>query len=466
MRDAGHFRTQAAAASLFAMGDHGKRIMLILGACLLSACVPASSMKQTSVLPALDLADIQSIEGVSTAPKQRSEALPSPSIPAEAEVAAEAKTKAAPSVLLAGLPAEDIARIQAEAKALFARHWPVVAERSRYVRARIRESFEELAVPAALEVLPVVESGYNPYALSPAGAMGLWQLMPGTARGLGIRKPRHLDGRRHVTTSTRAALEYLLGLQQRFGNWPLALAAYHLGPAAVARRLEKQPWQPQDGLDALPLPGVTRAYVRHVLGLAALYHMGVFTLPEPVPTRILKVKGPIDLKRLASSAGMSKQDLFHLNPGLQYSQYLHESIELHVPETHYERFREMLAEAAPELIRITVRSGDSLWTLARAYGTSIDHLRRINPNVHSHLRAGQTLMVPASKLVHARPSPNPLLSQGRRILYKVRTGDNLWTIAKKFGTTPRSIVRANRLNDPSLLRPGDTLWILARIRPS
>ncbi len=81
------------------------------------------------------------------------------------------------------------------------------------------------------------------------------------------------------------------------------------------------------------------------------------------------------------------------------------------------------------------------------------------------LRIGQRLRVPANLLARATPRPNPLLSQGRRIRYRVRAGDSLWTIARRFGTTPASIARANELDPDDILRPGRKLWVVARIRP-
>jgi membrane-bound lytic murein transglycosylase D len=114
----------------------------------------------------------------------------------------------------------------------------------------------------------------------------------------------------------------------------------------------------------------------------------------------------------------------------------------------------------------TIQSGDSLWTLARRHHTSVNHLRSLNPGLGDLLRIGKQMKVPANQLARANPLPNPLLSQGRRIRYKVRSGDSLWVIAQRFGTTTRDIARSNQISQTALIRPGDTLWIIARIRPS
>ena len=372
----------------------------------------------------------------------------------------------APSELLLGLSHADIAHIQAEAKRHFLKHWPIVSERSRFVHERVQETIKRMGAPEELVVLPIVESGYNPYAFSHAGAMGLWQIMPGTARLLGLRDKPGVNGRRDVVRSTETAIKYLLKMKAKFGNWPLAFAAYHRGPGSIRKSLRKHPWQPQDGLDRLPIPGITRAYVRHVLGLAALTRLGVIEFPPAHKTQPLIVQGPVDLQRLAKASGINRHDIFRFNPELDYSQYVKGAITLHVPESIHSIAQQNLPDATPKQVQIKVRKGDNLWNLARKYGTSVSHLRRINPGLNTHLSIGKALMVPATKQLRASTSLNPLLTNGRRILYKVRRGDTLWHIAQRFGTSTRAIARANSLKENAYLQPGDRLWVRARIRPS
>ncbi|MDT8376278.1 MAG: LysM peptidoglycan-binding domain-containing protein [Mariprofundaceae bacterium] len=370
------------------------------------------------------------------------------------------------SELFKGLPFSDLAASQAEVKRHVLPHWPKIAERSRYVRGRLLAVLEAMDAPSGLQAIPVIESGYNPYALSHAGAMGLWQLMPRTAKGLGVSSSGGLNGRRNVEISTQAAADYLISMRERFGHWPLAFAAYHLGPTAVARRLKHSPWRPEDGLNSMPVPSVTRAYVRHVIGFAALLHMKSIEFPEPFPTTVLELLPPVDLKMLASVSGLDRETLFLFNPGLDHSQYLKDEVALHIPREHEAIVVQKLEEVGPEYVNATIQSGDSLWTLARRHHTSVTHLRRLNPELGNLLSIGKQLKVPANQLARANPLPNPLLSQGRRIRYKVRSGDSLWVIAQRFGTTARDIARSNQISQDKLIRPGDTLWILARIRPS
>lgn len=370
-----------------------------------------------------------------------------------------------PDPLLAGIRPDDLAMAQAQAKRNYLKYWPYISGKSRYVRYRMLAELDDLHAPRSLEAVPIVESGYNPYALSHAGAMGLWQLMPRTARFLGIRKASDIDGRRHVESSSQAAIRYLQMLHKRFGNWPLALAAYNFGPNALARRLRKVPWQPEDGINNMPVPAVTLAYVRDIIGLAALLHMRTLSFPDPLPTRSITVESPVDLKELASASDLGIEDFFLFNPGLNQAQYLKRPVTIHVPEDKVDSVLTAKESCGPSFVSIKVREGDSLWSIAHRHHIRVSYLRRLNPGISSTLSIGQRLKVPANMLARASALPNPLLSHGRRIRYKVRSGDSLWKIAERFGTTPQAIARSNEISVDTLLRPGDRLWILARIQP-
>ena len=367
------------------------------------------------------------------------------------------------NVFLQGLPPQDIARAQASVKKHLLPHWHRITTRSTLVRQRLVNTLEEMHAPLSLQVIPAIESGYQPYALSRTGAMGLWQLMPQTARSLGIEHNPYLDGRRHIETSTHAAVTYLQKQYQRFGNWPLAFAAYNMGPNGLAKRLKKQPWTLQDGLDNMPVPQETKNYVRHIIGLTALLEMHIIAFPPALETKAITLHAPVDLKQLAKSSHLSDSLLFQLNPGLQYSQYLQHDITIHAPIKSLPLLQKQQHSHRPKYIKVQVQAGDSLWKLARQHHSSVSQLRKLNPKLPHTLRVGSYITVPAHTFSRAVATNNPLLSQGRRIHYKVHKGDSLWSISRKFGTSPHAIARANQLSKHAIIRPGDRLWILARI---
>ncbi len=213
-----------------------------------------------------------------------------------------------------GLAPVEIEKVRMEAWNTYGRHWKTIATRSQYVRQPMLEALEKMGAPKELQMIPVVESSYDPYAQSEMGATGLWQLMPLTAKDLRIKSDRFVDGRREITASTKGAARFLLKQRKRFGNWPLAFAAYHLGPSGVQRRINRRPWQPEDGLKKIPLPPITKTYVRNILGLIALHRVGELQFPKPFPTKTIHVQTPINLDVLHEKSRAAQRSALPFQP--------------------------------------------------------------------------------------------------------------------------------------------------------
>lgn len=152
------------------------------------------------------------------------------------------------------------------------------------LRPLLSTILESEGVPQEIVSVVVVESGGRTTALSPKGALGLWQLMPDTARRYGLVVTPSRDERLDVEKSTRAAAHYLRDLYQQFGSWPLALAAYNAGEQRVQRAVEHAGIRDFIQLSSLRLlPQETRSYVPAVL--SAMQLLGVSYLPvEPKQT--------------------------------------------------------------------------------------------------------------------------------------------------------------------------------------
>lgn len=177
-------------------------------------------------------------------------------------------------------------------------------------------------LPPELVFIPLVESGYNPYAESPVGAVGPWQLMPGTAQQYGVIRHDWFDGRKDLVASTRGALNYLSYLHSLLGrDWQLALAAYNAGEgtvqAAMAQNSEKGR---RTDFWSLSLPEETRQYVPKLLALVRLYRTGQIQLPavsEGARLTALHVENGVSLAWLARQLGQSKDTLGYYNAGLE-----------------------------------------------------------------------------------------------------------------------------------------------------
>lgn len=147
-----------------------------------------------------------------------------------------------------------------------------ILSRSQPYMHHIVAELEKRRLPLVFALLPLIESAYNPKARSHMGAVGLWQLMPGTARAYGVKLSRSYDGRQDVFASTEAALDYLSYLAELFEeDWLLVLAAYNAGEGTIMRAIRRNEAAnlPTD-FWSLRLPKETQQYVPKLLALAEL----------------------------------------------------------------------------------------------------------------------------------------------------------------------------------------------------
>ncbi|NEX17498.1 MAG: lytic transglycosylase [Halochromatium sp.] len=189
----------------------------------------------------------------------------------------------------------------------------------------ILEELERNGLPAELALLPEVESRYNPHAISPKSATGMWQFMPYTGVEMGLKQNRWYDGRNDILASTRGAIAYLRQLHRELeGDWALALAAYNAGPGRVraAQRANQAAGKPVD-FWSLDLPTETENYVPKLLAIAKLvreHEAFGLSMPE-VANRprieIVESRQQIDLAQAAAACGVTVTQLKRLNPGLK-----------------------------------------------------------------------------------------------------------------------------------------------------
>lgn len=177
-------------------------------------------------------------------------------------------------------------------------------------------------MPAELALLPLVESDYDPYAKSPVGASGLWQIMPQTATHLSLKSNQAYDARRDIVASTDAALGYLDDLHRMFKNdWALALAAYNWGPGNVQKAVKRKSLMGQATYWDIKMPKETQNYVPKLFALVAIIkNPGKYNITLPkisAQTQLATVQvGPkVDLKKVAQDTGIGVDMMRKLNPG-------------------------------------------------------------------------------------------------------------------------------------------------------
>lgn len=187
----------------------------------------------------------------------------------------------------------------------------------------IVEKIEESDIPMEMALLPIVESAFDPFAYSHGRAAGLWQFIPGTAKRFGIKQNWWFDGRRDAISSTNGAIKYLKYLNNMFdGDWLHAVAAYNSGEGRVMRAIKKNKklGKPTDFWH-LDLPRETRAYVPKLLALSDLLarsdelEFDWPTMKNEAVTQVVDIGSQIDLAMAADWAGLTVEQLHSLNPG-------------------------------------------------------------------------------------------------------------------------------------------------------
>ncbi len=219
----------------------------------------------------------------------------------------------------------------------------------------ILEDLEAHKLPLDLALLPILESGYEPRAVSPKLASGIWQFMAGTGREYGLIKTDWYDGRLDIVTSTRAAGRFLAHLSRKFqGDWLLALAAYNCGEKRVEQAIaaNRAAGQPTD-FWSLKLPAETMAYVPRLLALSTIFSnpkaYGLALQPQPYRPTLVKIRFehrmPVD--EVSRLAGMSVEEFTHLNPGfIQNTVAVDAPSELLLPEYKRAEFQGRLEVAS------------------------------------------------------------------------------------------------------------------------
>ncbi len=288
------------------------------------------------------------------------------------------------------------------------------------------EALEAYGLPLELKYLPIIESALNPSAVSRAGAAGLWQFMTSTAKIYGLTVNSLVDERRDPIKSTWAAARYLKDLYDIYKDWNLVIAAYNCGPGNVNKAIKRTEGKADYWEIYYNLPKETRGYVPAFI--AANYVMTYYCDHNICPmqtdlsmtTDTIHVNRQLHFKQIAEVCDIPMDEIRDLNPQYRRDIIPGNSQEciLRLPNEHlytlisnmdsvYNHKKDQLfthratvnlkettsAKQASAVVYHKIRSGDTLSTIARRYGTTVSRIKRLNGLKNNNIRAGKTIRV-------------------------------------------------------------------------
>ena len=327
-------------------------------------------------------------------------------------------------------------------------------------QATIERIFDDYGLPKELFFVGLIESGYYLGAKSRASAVGPWQFIRDTGKRYGLTIRGGVDERRSIVKSTQAAALYFQDLYNIFGDWELALSAYNAGEYGVVRRIRKAKTRDYYELSAKKvLPKETRHYVPKVLAAMKIVQnpqkYGI-TLPKPQADRYLNtkevtLKRRVSLDHLVKKTGVPKSTILALNPDLYWRTipYVRNGLTVYLPNKNYKAIEEINTRErfVASSTSYKVKRGDNLSKIAERFNVGLSDLKRAN-NIgrSSIIRVGQRLNIPGEGSQYQN--------------YKVRRGDNLYSIARKNHTSISKILKLNNLRTRTIY-PGQSLKLPA-----
>ena len=296
---------------------------------------------------------------------------------------------------------------------------------SQYYFPLIEEELIKAGLPVELRALPIIESALSTTAVSPMGAVGLWQFMPSTGKSYGLEVNSLVDERRDPVRSTQAACRYLKDLYAIYNDWSLAIAAYNCGPGNVNKAIARSGGNGRTFWDIYDyLPRETRGYVPAFIGAsyAYAYHRqhGIELTEAPIPlaTDTVRIDRIMHLQQIASTIDVPIETLRQLNPQYKLdiipattkpytlvlpqrslTQYVANEPAILAKDSLY--LKEYINPANLDKKRqersgtvYTVKKGDTLGAIARRYRVTTAQLMRWNNIKSAHkLRIGQRLRI-------------------------------------------------------------------------
>lgn len=369
-------------------------------------------------------------------------------------------------------------------------------ERANLYLYQIVQEVQKRHMPMEIALLPAIESAYKPSAYSRARAAGLWQFTLSTGRLYGLKSNWWYDQRRDVLRSTNAALDYLQNLNHDFnGNWDLALAAYNSGEGTVQHAIaHNRKLGLSTAYSQLKLPRETELYVPKLMAMVnivrdpAKFGLQLREIPNSPYFVRVKTHSQVDLGVVARLANVSMHELYRMNPAFNHwTTGPGGTHELLVPVSSKEAVVQGLKDLPPQdrvqWARHRVRRGDSLYRVAREYGVTVAAIRTTNHMHNNLLHLGQNLLIPVSgrrlvipsSIAQAEPAVHherlrtylhmARYNQRVRIVHRVRPGESLWSIARRYNVYVSQLAHWNYMGVRDALKLGQRvlIWTSPRV---
>lgn len=367
-------------------------------------------------------------------------------------------------------------------------HATIIAKDPQYIKQLVQRAgpyidyiigkLEQNQLPIEIALLPMIESNFNPFAQSSAGAAGLWQMMPGTATGFGVAQNCWYDGRKDIVDSTNAAIKYLQYLYKLFdSDWLLALAAYNSGEGTIKKAIanNRKNNKPTD-FWSLDIPQQTKDYVPRLLALVAIinnpkkYNVTLPSFEQKKYFKIIQIDTQISLHTIAKLANLSLDDIILLNPG--YTKNNTSPVDKNkilLPCNSINNFKHNLKHFS-HTVNYKVKPKDSLIKIAKQFKVTIQEIQSINKLSNNNIRIGQILVIPNSILqpddviqnIHPlskRNQNNTNIPKHKKILHTVKKNDTYASIAKKYGVSIAAIEFWNKNSHHKPLKLNQTIII-------
>lgn len=414
----------------------------------------------------------------------------------------ENKTKKIPAEYIfsnneLSIPQNDLVRFFIEYYTTVGREYLVRSfKRMEFYYPMVSKYIKEIGLPKDIAALAIIESGYLPRAISQKGALGIWQLMPLTAKIYGLKINDYIDERSDFEKSTQAALLFLKSLSETFNkNWDLIIASYNGGGGYINEQIRKQKdtnfWTlcKTSGFKNETLEFVPRFYaVLTILKNPQKYGFETPQLSEEIPWDKIIMPENLSFDYISKYTGIPVETLEELNPHLKQNMAIKDSF-LYIPRNmgdmvfdklkialkhqntnHYQTVQyqnknqqtsSQKNQNKKEYRKYIIQRGDTIFRIAQTYRVPVEELKSINKLKNNTIHTGQTLLVPVYIAVAAQQNKNQpqnniqnnkkIKKKNNVIAYTVKKGDTIYSLSKKFGVSIKMLISYNKISEKNLV---------------